>query len=91
MQVIPGLLKYWPFGNSQKQIMFINELEDIFEYVQVRPGCLPDARDAADRGIATRASMHKADMEHLLVISNAPPDAGRRYGGCAAAAGTATK
>jgi hypothetical protein len=35
-EVIPGLLKYWPFGNSQKQIMFINELEDLFEYVQVR-------------------------------------------------------
>ena len=33
LQVVPGLLKYWPFGNSQKQIMFINELEDIFEYV----------------------------------------------------------
>jgi hypothetical protein len=32
---IPGLLKIWPFGNSQKQIMFLNELEDIFDYVQV--------------------------------------------------------
>lgn len=38
-EVIPGLLKYWPFGNSQKQIMFINELEDLFEYVQVRASC----------------------------------------------------
>ena len=35
-QVVPGLLRFWPFGNSQKQIMFLNELEDIFEYVQVR-------------------------------------------------------
>jgi serine/threonine-protein phosphatase 2A regulatory subunit B' len=34
--VLPGLLRMWPFGNSQKQIMFLNELEDIFEYVQVR-------------------------------------------------------
>ena len=34
--IMPGLLKFWPFGNSQKQIMFLNELEDIFEYVQVR-------------------------------------------------------
>jgi hypothetical protein len=33
--VIPGLLRYWPFGSSTKQIMFLNELEDIFEYVQV--------------------------------------------------------
>lgn len=36
--IIPGLLRHWPFGTSAKQIMFINELEDIFEYVQVRAG-----------------------------------------------------
>jgi serine/threonine-protein phosphatase 2A regulatory subunit B' len=35
--IIIGLLKFWPFGNSQKQIMFLNELEDLFEYVQVCP------------------------------------------------------
>ncbi|CAE7939615.1 B'THETA [Symbiodinium sp. KB8] len=33
-EIIPGLLRYWPFGNSQKQIMFLNELEDVFEYVR---------------------------------------------------------
>ena len=32
--IIPGLLKYWPFSSSTKQIMFLNELDDIFEYVQ---------------------------------------------------------
>jgi hypothetical protein len=32
--IIPGLLRYWPFGSSSKQIMFLNELEDLFEYVQ---------------------------------------------------------
>jgi len=31
--IIPGLLKFWPFGSSSKQILFLNELEDIFEYV----------------------------------------------------------
>ncbi len=34
--ILPGLLKFWPFGSFTKQIMFLNELEDIFEYVQVR-------------------------------------------------------
>ena len=43
-QVVPGLLRFWPFGNSQKQIMFLNELEDIFEYVQVRSAVLCGAR-----------------------------------------------
>lgn len=33
-EIIPGLLRYWPFGNSQKQIMFLNEMEDVFEYVR---------------------------------------------------------
>lgn len=32
--IIPGLLKFWPFGASNKQIMFLNELDDVFEYVQ---------------------------------------------------------
>ncbi len=36
MQVVSGLLKYWPYGSSTKQTMFLNQLEDLFEYVQVR-------------------------------------------------------
>lgn len=34
--IIPGMLKYWPISSSPKSIMFLNELEDIFEY------CLED-------------------------------------------------
>lgn len=33
-QIVPGLLKYWPYRNYSKQIIFLNELEDVFEYVQ---------------------------------------------------------
>ncbi len=33
--VIGGMIKYWPNGAAAKQMMFLNELEDIFEYVQV--------------------------------------------------------
>ena len=29
-------MKYWPYGSSTKQTMFLNQLEDLFEYVQVR-------------------------------------------------------
>ena len=29
--VIKGLLKYWPVTNSQKELMFISELEEILE------------------------------------------------------------
>lgn len=31
MEVVNGLLKYWPKVNSTKEVMFLNEVEDIFE------------------------------------------------------------
>lgn len=31
MQVVLGLLRYWPKVNSTKEVMFLNEIEDIFE------------------------------------------------------------
>lgn len=32
--VIMGLLKYWPKINSPKEVMFLNEIEDIFEVME---------------------------------------------------------
>lgn len=29
--VVMGLLRYWPKVNSTKEVMFLNEVEDIFE------------------------------------------------------------
>jgi len=34
MQVIRGLLKFWPKVSSPKEVMFINEIEDIFEVME---------------------------------------------------------
>jgi hypothetical protein len=31
LQVVLGLLRYWPKTNSTKEVMFLNEVEDIFE------------------------------------------------------------
>src|SRR5271168_4028077 len=31
LQVVLGLLRYWPKVNSTKEVMFLNEVEDIFE------------------------------------------------------------
>ena len=31
IQVVLGLLRYWPKVNSTKEVMFLNEVEDIFE------------------------------------------------------------
>jgi serine/threonine-protein phosphatase 2A regulatory subunit B' len=30
-QVVLGLLRYWPKVNSTKEVMYLNEVEDIFE------------------------------------------------------------
>jgi len=34
--VLKSLLKYWPVTNSQKEVLFIGELEEILEMTQVR-------------------------------------------------------
>src|SRR5271168_1732257 len=31
LQVVLGLLRYWPKVNSTKEVMYLNEVEDIFE------------------------------------------------------------
>lgn len=31
IQVVLGLLRYWPKTNSTKEVMYLNEVEDIFE------------------------------------------------------------
>ncbi|KAK9474384.1 phosphatase 2A regulatory B subunit-domain-containing protein [Dipodascopsis tothii] len=33
-EVVLGLLKYWPKVNSPKEVMFLNEIEDIFEVLE---------------------------------------------------------
>ncbi len=35
--VLKALLKYWPVTNSQKEVLFLGELEEILEMTQARP------------------------------------------------------
>lgn len=34
--VLRSLLKFWPLTNSQKEVLFIGELEEVLELTQVR-------------------------------------------------------
>ena len=34
--VLKALLKFWPVTNSQKEVLFLGELEEILEMTQVR-------------------------------------------------------
>ena len=40
--VLKALLKYWPVTNSQKEVLFLGELEEILEMTQVDPASLSD-------------------------------------------------
>jgi serine/threonine-protein phosphatase 2A regulatory subunit B' len=42
--VLKSLLKYWPVTNSQKEVLFIGELEEILEMTQVHSSLLMDSR-----------------------------------------------
>ena len=42
--VLKSLLKYWPVTNSQKEVLFIGELEEILEMTQVRSSAFMDSR-----------------------------------------------
>ncbi len=39
--VLKALLKYWPVTNSQKEVLFLGELEEILEMTQARPAPTP--------------------------------------------------
>jgi serine/threonine-protein phosphatase 2A regulatory subunit B' len=34
MQVVKGLLKFWPRTDSPKEVMFLNELEEILDVIE---------------------------------------------------------
>ena len=40
--VLKSLLKYWPVTNSQKEVLFLGELEEILEMTQVHSSALMD-------------------------------------------------
>jgi hypothetical protein len=33
VEIIRGLIKFWPWLNSQKQVVMMNELEEILEFL----------------------------------------------------------
>lgn len=35
MQLVEGLLKFWPFANSAKEVMFLTELLEVLEVCEI--------------------------------------------------------
>lgn len=56
VDIIRGILKYWPIGNNPKEQQFLQELEDLFEYVT----------------IADFAKFHEAFKQRFVQLLEAP-------------------
>ena len=66
--IVPGLLRFWPHGVAAKQMMFLNELEDIFEYVLVS-----GAGQSAEHGSAWRLPLPHCSLPPPLTPLPHPP------------------
>ena len=68
--IVRGLLRYWPTGNSAKEILFLNELEDLMK--QLGPGDLVPYREALFRRLAKcLRSCHLQVAERVLFLFSA--------------------
>ena len=34
IQIVSGILQYWPYGSHQKELAFLQELDDLFEFME---------------------------------------------------------
>ncbi|EEB08213.2 protein phosphatase regulatory subunit Par2 [Schizosaccharomyces japonicus yFS275] len=67
--VVLGLLKYWPRVNSAKEIMFLNEIEDIFEVLE--PSEFPNIQVPLFQQLSKSiASSHFQVAERALCLWN---------------------
>ena len=65
-----GLLRYWPTGNSTKEILFLNELEDLMK--QLQPSDLAPYREALFKRLAKcLRSCHLQVAERVLFLFSA--------------------
>eukprot|EP00514_Thraustochytrium_sp_LLF1b_P003709 CAMPEP_0184517434 /NCGR_PEP_ID=MMETSP0198_2-20121128/5556_1 /TAXON_ID=1112570 /ORGANISM="Thraustochytrium sp., Strain LLF1b" /LENGTH=478 /DNA_ID=CAMNT_0026907813 /DNA_START=330 /DNA_END=1766 /DNA_ORIENTATION=- len=67
--IVKGLAKYWPWSESSKQVMFLNELEDVLESADSAhtPELLPYVLKIVSRSIA---SEHFQVIERTLYLWN---------------------
>ena len=66
-QIVKGLLRYWPTGSSSKEVLFINELEDLMN--QLSPSDLVPYRDALFKRFAKCLnSCHVQVIERILFL-----------------------
>lgn len=66
-----GLLRYWPLGNSAKEIYFLNELEELFETIDSNI-CLQIASPLFKRLAKCLKSDHFQVCERALFLWHNP-------------------
>ena len=72
--VLKSLLKYWPVTNSQKEVLFIGELEEILEMTQVGPA----SHHACDAALTILGFSQGSIAVHLGVGGDPGDDSGGR-------------
>ena len=70
--VLKSLLKYWPVTNSQKEVLFIGELEEILEMTQVGP----PSHHACDAALTILGFSQESIAVHLGVGGDPGDDSG---------------
>lgn len=69
-QVVLGLLRYWPKVNSTKEVMFLNEVEDIFEVMD--PAEFAKVQEPLFNQLAKSVASPHFQVRHKMHISKDP-------------------
>lgn len=72
IDLIVGLLKYWPITNPAKEVVFINEIEEILDLVsqEAQQKFLVFGPKLLKRLVATAQNMHYQAAERALLLLN---------------------
>ena len=72
IDLVAGLLKYWPITCPAKEVVYINELEEIIEYIGVEAEKRFDAYGPKmiNQLVRTAQNMHYQAAERALLLLN---------------------
>lgn len=75
-----GLLRYWPKVNSTKEVMFLNEVEDIFEVMD--PAEFVKVQEALFNQLAKSVASPHFQVSHVFLATKVGADEHIGCGAC---------
>lgn len=67
--VVKAVLKYWPVTNSQKEVLFLGEIEEILEITQVRPSCTQTWRPCHVLTLTSAGDLTHVSQKYIACLS----------------------